>query len=199
MALKNVEIELKFPLYNLKEAKDKLNAIAQIEKVNEYQKDTYYVPAHKNFFEEKPVSNRLRLRESSKWYSLDYKHYYNTTKDTSSMCDEFMVQLDNVEPFKEIFKRLDFKELIVVDKVRNIWKHKDVEIAIDEVKNLWTFVELEAKWDFEDEATATNYLHAIAKELDLKIWAQDFKWYPYLILEHLKEEQDAGYRGQVTI
>jgi len=183
MSLKNIEIELKFPLYNSGEVKKELNAIAQIEKVDDYQKDIYYVPAHKNFFEEKPVSNRLRLRESQKWYSLDFKHYHNTSDVTSSICDEFAVKLDNIESFKEIFKRLDFKELIVVDKTRNTWRYKDVEIAIDEVKELWIFIELEASGDFEDEESATKHLYEVANELHLEIGEQDFKWYPYLILE----------------
>lgn len=183
MPLRNIEIELKFPLYNPDEIKNELNNIAKVGKVNDYQKDIYYVPAHKNFFEEKPVTKWLRLRESQKWYSLDFKHYHSTATNTSSVCDEFVVKLDNLESFKEIFKRLDFKELIVVDKTRNTRIYKDVEIAIDEVKDLWIFIELEASGEFEDEESATKHLHEIANELQLKIWAQDFKGYPYLILE----------------
>ena len=183
MVLKNIEIELKFPLYNIEEVKKELTSIAQIEKVNDFQKDIYYIPPHINFFEEKPVSKRLRLRESQKWYSLDYKHYHNKVEVTSSICDEFVVNLDNIESFKEIFKRLDFKELIVVDKTRNTWRYKDIEIAIDEVKELWIFIELEASWDFESEEAATKHLYEVVDELHLDIWEQDFKWYPYLILE----------------
>ena len=46
------EIELKFPLLNPEELVQKLNKIAKPKQKNMFQKDTYYVPAHRNFITE---------------------------------------------------------------------------------------------------------------------------------------------------
>ena len=54
--MKNIEVELKFPLLNPHELTKKLNAAAQKQKQGEYQKDTYYVPVHRNFTDKKPIS-----------------------------------------------------------------------------------------------------------------------------------------------
>ncbi len=60
--MKNIEVELKFPLLNPHELTKKLNAAAQKQKQGEYQKDTYYVPVHRNFTDKKPISEWLRVR-----------------------------------------------------------------------------------------------------------------------------------------
>ena len=82
-----------------------------------------------------------------------------------------------------LFQYLNFKELITVEKNRNIWNFKDVEIAIDNVKDLGWFIELEDKGNFSSVDKAEEHLYKILKELNIEVGEQGFKGYPHLILE----------------
>ncbi len=181
--LKQIEIELKFPLLNPKELIEKLNSFAKLKKTGDLQKDTYYLPPHRNFLDKKPVSEWLRLRESEKEGSLNYKKWHNEDGKNTVSCDEFETKIGDIEALQSIFGNLDFKSIIVVEKTRNIWEYKDAEIAIDEVKGLGFYIELEAKGDFENIEEAKNYLYEVLKELGAEVGEQDFEGYPYKLLK----------------
>lgn len=175
---KYTEIELKFPLLNPKELIQKLNKIAKPEQQNIFQKDIYFVPAHRNFLAKKKVNEWLRIRETKDKITLNYKNWY----PDGLHCKEFETKIEDITALKKIFESLDFKEIVVVEKMRNIWIYKEVEIAIDDVKGLGSFIELEAKsnLDFEE---AKKLLYDILKELKAETGEQDFRGYPYRLLE----------------
>ena len=76
VGLKNIEVEFKLPLNNSQKLISKLNESASF--VGEQkQKDTYYIPSNNNFLEERPISKWLRIRESSKEVSINYKNWNN--------------------------------------------------------------------------------------------------------------------------
>ena len=76
--MQNIEVELKFLLNNGDSLKEKLNTIATPGKIDEYQKDVYFVPAHRDFLAVKPIAEWIRLRQSSKGASINYKNWlYN--------------------------------------------------------------------------------------------------------------------------
>lgn len=181
--LKNIEVELKFPLENYEELKKQLNSIAKPEKQNDYQKDTYYIPPHRNFIREKPISEWLRIRETKNKHSINYKNWHYKDGQETNSCDEFETNIEDIDSLKKIFENLDIKEIIVVEKTRNTWVFKDVEIAIDKVTELGNFIELEAKGNFADIEDAKKHLYKILDELNAKVGEQDFKGYPYNILE----------------
>lgn len=54
----------------------------------------YYIPAHRNFLDKKPVSEWLRLRESNKGISLDYKKWHNEDGNKTVSCDEFETKIE---------------------------------------------------------------------------------------------------------
>lgn len=181
--MENIEVELKFPLLNTQDLIKKLNSITQPIKEGDYQKDIYYIPTHRNFLDKKPVSEWLRLRESNKGTSLDYKKWYNENGNKTVSCDEFETKIENIEALKRIFKNLNFKEIIIVKKLRSIWNYKNTEIAIDKVKELGYFIEIEAKGNFANIEKAKKHLYEILKELGAEVGEQDFEGYPYKILK----------------
>lgn len=180
---KFIEVEIKYYLKNPDKFKSKLAQVAQKAKSDIHQIDTYFTPSHKNFLDYKPVNERLRIRESNKWISVNYKNRYATTKKHNFACDEYESEIQDPEALHKIFKALDFKTVAIVDKLRNTRNYKDVEIAVDNCQWLWRFVEFECKGDFEDIEEATAHLYAVAEELGADLWEQDDKGYPYLLLE----------------
>lgn len=180
---KHIEIELKFPLLNHKELIEKLNFIANVEREREFQKDIYFNPPHKDFSSKNPVSEWLRLRESKKGFSLNYKKWHNENGKKAISCDEFQTKIDDIKAFKKILENLKFRKLVSVEKIRNIWSYKSTEIAIDEVKYLGNFIEIEAKGNFSDIEQAKKHLYKVLQELEAKIGEQDFQGYPYLLLK----------------
>lgn len=175
-----IEIELKFPLLNPEQVIDKLNLIAQSEKSK--QKDIYFTPPHRNFLESKPISEWLRLRESEKGFTVNYKKWHNAEGKAVS-CDEFETTIGNVALLKKIFESINLKEIITVDKSRNTWNYKDTIIAVDEVTDLGFFLEIEAKGTFTTIDQAKQHLYTVLEELNAELGPQDFKGYPYRMLE----------------
>lgn len=179
--LENIEVELKFPLKNPEQLIKKLNSIAKQQKQRDYQKDVYYIPPHRNFLKQKPISEWLRIRETKKGFGLNYKKWHSGEKVVS--CDEFEINIDNISELKKIFEALNFEEIIVVEKTRDTWSCKDTQIAIDNVTDLGRFIEIEAKGNFKDIEEAKEHLYSILKELNAELGEQDFKGYPHRMLE----------------
>lgn len=177
-----MEIELKFPIENPEKAINKLNALSKKE-VEERQKDTYFIPNHRNFVKQNPVSEWLRLRETKGKTTLNYKNWHNKNGKTAVSCDEFETEISDTNNLKRILKNLDFNELITVDKLRKVWKYKDTIIAVDEVADLGFFIEIEASKEFENTEKTKEHLYQILKELNIETGQQDFKGYPHLLLK----------------
>lgn len=187
MANKDIEIEIKFPLNNPAAVILFLDKHAQSIAKNIIQKDTYYTPAHRNFISPKYPYEWLRLRESEKGSSFNYKHYYPENQEVNDFCDEFETKVSFIDTMIKILKSLDFTELCVVDKSRSTWIFKDVEIVIDEVRGLDTFIELEYKGDLENVQEVKTYLHSVLNELDASVGEEDFAGYPMLLLQKPKQ------------
>ncbi len=171
------EIELRFPLFNPKQIIQKLNKTAHLKVEKLPQKDTYYVPIHRNFLDRKKVIEWLRIRETKDKIILNYKNWYSDIH-----CDEFETNIGDVVALKKIFEALNFKEIIVVEKIRSIWTYNDIEIFIDNIKDLGFFIELETKDDFSVEE-ANKLLYDVLKELKAETGPQDFRGYAYRMLE----------------
>lgn len=187
MSNKETEIELRFPLYNDEEVIEFLNKNAKLIKKDIAQKDSYFTPAHRNFLGVKHPFEWLRLRETDKECSLDYKHFYPENVEKTDYCDEFQTRLGNVNAMRKILKSLDFEESVVVDKVRSVWIFKDVKISVDNVKNLGKFIELEATKHFENPKEGKKYLYSILNELSVRVGEEDLKGYPFRIIEKKKK------------
>ena len=182
MAHNNKEIEVKFPLKNQQAVAAFLNQHAQQIASDKSQKDTYFTPPHKDFLAVDYPYEWLRLRKTEKDTILNYKHFYPENVKTIDYCDEFETLVDHTV-IHNIFNQLQFKELVTVEKTRSTWMFKDVEIAIDEVNELGSFIELEITTHFDDLKEAKNYLYALVQEIGADIGEEDYRGYPFLLLE----------------
>jgi len=181
-ALKNIEVEIKYPLLNSEEIIKRLDSIAEKKSTDESQRDIYYNAPHRDFTSKDPIAEWLRIRESSRGMSANYKEWH--FKDGKAMyCDEYETGLQDMGAMSRIFKALDFRELVTVSKVRNTWIYKDVEIVVDEIEGLGTFIELEAGGGFESIGEARERLFLILKEIKAKVGEQDHRGYPYLLMK----------------
>lgn len=179
--VKDIEVELKFPLKNPEKLSQQLDNIAKKEK-EVYQKDTYFIPQHRNFLEANPVKEWLRVRETKKGSTINYKNWHYQ-EGKSVHCDEFETLIGKAETLKKIFGNLDFEEKIVVEKLRKNWNYKDTIIPIDKVEGLGNFIEIESNGNFKTVDEAKSHLYSVIKELGADIGEQVFKGYPFMLLE----------------
>ena len=142
MAHNNIEIEIQVNVEKIKPLIKflKSNAVFRAKK---HQIDEYFSPIHKDFLGVRPVSEWLRLRNTGKQYSINYKNWHSEKNNKSYYCDELETGIENIDKVRKILVALNFKSIAIVDKVRKIYKYKNFEVAIDSVKTLGDFVEIE--------------------------------------------------------
>jgi len=183
MASKDIEIEIKFPLKNTEQVIMQLDKVAQLVAKDIFQKDTYFIPHHRNFLDFEHPYEWLRLRETEKGAAITYKHFYPENASKTDYCDEFESKIHDSIAIAKILTSLDFKEAVVVEKLRSIWKLRGAEIAIDDVKELGSFIEVEAKDIPGDPTEVKEVLRNILTELNAKVGEEDYRGYPFKILE----------------
>lgn len=181
--VQDIEIEIKFPLKNPEQLVRELDSKAKHEGKDIFQKDSYYVPAHRDFFDKTYPYEWLRIRESTKGAFLNYKHFHPENVEKTDYCDELETMVENPRILRKIFASLDFKEAVVVEKTRNTWNFKGVEIAVDNVNGLGFYIELEAKKEFNDVREAKQYLFGILSELNASVGEEELRGYPYIVLK----------------
>lgn len=184
MSNKDIEIEIKLPLQNPDEVKEFLNKNAKLVSKNIYQKDSYYVPIHRDFLAVKYPFEWLRLRKSPKGMFITYKHFFPENVKKTNYCDEFETKIDNFEAMEKMFKSLDFKDVVVVEKTRTTWIFEEVEIVIDDVTNLGFYIELETKGSFDNPTDGKSYLFEVLEKLNARVGEEDLRGYPFRILEN---------------
>lgn len=150
MAHADKEVEIKVPVgkVTFQKVEKRLREICKfIGKSN--QKDTYYTPQHRNFLKPKVPCEWLSLRSRDGKTILNYKYWYEDRNGVHTHCDEYESVVERVDRLEKIFKALDVKVVVKVNKVRNKFLFKDeLEIALDRVKELGYFVEIESLKDF---------------------------------------------------
>ena len=183
MAHNNVEIEIQVNIENPKSLAEflKKNGSFQSEK---HQIDEYFSPAHRDFIAVRPAKEWLRLRDADRKYSINYKNWYFDENGKSHYCDEFETKIESAELVRKILLALNFKSLIVVDKIRKIWIYKDYEVAIDSVKNLGDFVEIEYIGEDNkiDPKAMTEEMINFLKKVGCGKITRNYVGYPFLLL-----------------
>lgn len=179
------EIEVKYRLLNGKEVIGNLRRLSMRHLVvDERQKDTYYMPCHRNFLEHEIVSEWLRIRETNHGCSINYKQWLPVGAKIQSHCNEYESEISDPLALKLMLKSLDFQSLIVVEKIRNSWIHGKFEISIDEVIDLGTFIEVESKCDL-DEVPDENF-EQVLELIGARVGPRDRRGYPYQMLEKMR-------------
>lgn len=152
-------------------------------KYKNHQIDGYFVPAHRNFLDKKPIEEWLRVRESDAKASITYKKWYYQKSGRSTHCDEYETNIENADQFKKILRALDFKPVVTVNKVREVYSYLEYEIAIDSVKGLGNFIEIEseAKKD-KDPTKTTQEMIKFLKDLQVGKIHRNYRGYSYSLL-----------------
>lgn len=183
MAQKDIEIEIQVNVENSKPLVDFLEKNGKFQSVKR-QIDEYFSPAHRDFLAVRPVAEWLRLRDPEGKYSLNYKNWHFDKSGKSHYCDEFEIKVESIESAKKILSALNFKPLVIVDKLRKIWVYNDFEIAIDSVKNLGDFVEIE--YIGEDKEVnpekITREMVDFLKKVGCGKITRNYVGYPFLML-----------------
>lgn len=148
------------------------------------QVDKYFTPAHRDFTKVRPINEWLRLRDSSGKFSINYKNWHQEKDGRTHYCDEYESPIENLEQLERIFKALNAKLLIAVDKRRRIWRYQDFEVAIDSVKGLGDCVEIEYKGSHtrEKPAAITARMIAFLKEQGCGKITRNYVGYPFRLL-----------------
>lgn len=185
MAFDDIEIEIKYalPVGALAQAKDKLENLAQY-KGEKYQKDSYFVPTHENYFAAQYPYKWLRIRQDSKGTSINFKHFYPENVEVADHCVEYETHIADAEQMFKIFAALNCQPLIVVEKTRHTYVVEDkFEIVLDSVVDLGDYLEIEALKDLGGiEATRQTMIDFVTKELGLKEAMIDYRGYPYILM-----------------
>lgn len=157
-------------------------------KKEKHQVDRYYTPAHRNFIEEKPVREWLRLRQEGESCSLNYKNWHYEPDGKSFYCDEFETKVADLSTVQNIFAAINFIPLVTVSKVRKTYEYNDYEIAFDAVEQLGNFIEIEYIGNQEVEPKqVANDMIIFLKNHGCEIIEQDFDGYPYRLLKKYQQ------------
>ncbi|MDD3663181.1 MAG: class IV adenylate cyclase [Candidatus Pacebacteria bacterium] len=182
----NIEIEIKVKIDDFEAVKNKVSEVGSlIKKIK--QIDSYYIPYHRDFFAHKPHPVEwLRIRENPDKIVFEYTKSINQKEDGDyDYAEEYETEISDKEEFEKILDFLDFKLVTVIEKEREYWMCKDIEVALDKVNNLGFFIEAEAKGNFKNEKEAKkaciNFLENIGlKDIEK---TQTKKGYPQMMLE----------------
>jgi adenylate cyclase class 2 len=189
--MNNIEIEIqvnirkKRPLTSFLEK----NAVFQRES---HQVDEYFSPSHKNFIETRPIKEWFRLRDSDGKYFITYKNYHYDKNGKSTHCDEYETSVGDMGKLKKMWDALNFKSLVIVDKIRKTWVYKNYEISIDSVKSLGDFVEIEyiGRNGKLDPKKVTNGMMSFLKNIGCGEIKRNYVGYPFQLMfpGEIKEE-----------
>lgn len=145
--------------------------------------DTYYQPSDRKFIKEGKINEWLRIGVRGNKNILNYKNWYD------DYCDEYEVEIDDVESLEKIFKALHLEKIAIVDKVRKAYYYLDkYEVALDQVKDLGYFIEIEIKKYDKDLNREFDELIKVAKDIGLNLNHRDTKGYPYYLIDRIHKE-----------
>ena len=187
MAHSDIEIEIKVKV------EDPAPLLALMEREGRYegeakQVDEYFTPAHKNYVSVFPVTEWLRLRDEGGKFSVNYKNYHLNAEGKSIYCDEFESHVEKIDKIRSIFKVLDFRSLVKVEKLRRQWVYNDYVVAVDSVTGLGSFVEIEFNGTSADPEETTAGMMNFLRGLKVGRVQRNYQGYPFLLLFPEKAE-----------
>jgi adenylate cyclase class 2 len=179
----DIEIEIKVKVENSEPLLEFLEKSAEFQ-AEKHQIDEYFSPAHRDFLKLRPTAEWLRLRNTDGSYSITYKNYHFDKEGRSRYCDEYESKIEDLDRVKKIFDVLNFKSLVIVDKIRKVWIYKDYEIAIDTVKGLGGFIEIEYFKESEkvNPEKITKEMMGFLKGLKVGKIEREHAGYPFMLL-----------------
>ena len=137
------EIEAKVKVNNLKAMAVKMWQVGALYLHTVGEQDIYFDDAHKTLLKSK-CGLRLRKREKLKGKEEFFLTFKGPTgRSLFKSREELQVQVDDFDMMKNILRGLGYKGVLIVRKIRQIWKLGQCEICLDKVRGLGTFIEIE--------------------------------------------------------
>jgi adenylate cyclase class 2 len=178
--VKYIEVEKKFSIPEPDQLRAVLAERGASQKTATRQVDEYFNAPHKDFLAPEKVTEWVRIRTGDTTSSINYKCWHLDTDPVHA--DEFETTIDDPIAMRKTLEALDFQPMIIVDKTREAWRLRDVEIAFDTVADLGEFVEFEFKGDAETPADAMSRLEALINSFEVKLGDQIKRGYPHMLL-----------------
>ncbi|MEO2117428.1 MAG: class IV adenylate cyclase [Methanocaldococcus sp.] len=158
-----IEVEIKVKI------DDKDKVVEQLKKLGfkfikkKFQEDIYFNGIDRDFRE---TDEALRIRDEDGTFFVTYKG--KKIDKISKTREEIEVKIEDKEKMRQIFKKLGFKEVPPIRKIREIYKKGDIEASIDDVEGLGLFLELEKSViDINEKDSALEELIEILKALNI--------------------------------
>jgi adenylate cyclase class 2 len=133
-----MEIEIKAKVKNFKSIRLGLKKIRAKRMGLKYQIDTYYLPWARKLSPLGRNSFRTRYDKISGQARLEFHRFFNLTS-----AREYEVAVSDIISLNSILVSLKCKKLITVEKERELFQYKNMEITLDRVKGLGNYIEIE--------------------------------------------------------
>jgi adenylate cyclase class 2 len=179
MSEKEVEIRviLESPDSALSTIEEKGDLVGEFE-----QKDSYFVPKDKNFFEEDPTREYLRVRQDEEVNELGYHICHFDDNGSLLYTEEYETEIGDAKTLKELLQELGMELKVIVKKRRQVFHCQGFELVVDRIEGLGHFLEIETK-DIEGSAEEKREkCFQFLEELDLDWEKAPEMGYPDMIL-----------------
>jgi len=133
-----MEIEVKAKVKDFKKIKRQLKKLGAKKIKSQNQVDNYYLPFGCRFNKKGRRLLRTRYNKKTKKMRLEAHRYQDNLSGY-----EFETEISDKKMMENILKELKFKKVVTVEKNRQTYKYKNINIVLDKVKNLGNFVEVE--------------------------------------------------------
>ncbi|MEU1880823.1 class IV adenylate cyclase [Streptosporangium sp. NPDC020072] len=181
--MKYTEVEQKYALSDPEALKTKLKGLHAVPGTATRQIDSYFNAPHRDFLKPEVVSEWLRIRESDRGASANFKVWHPIEEKIKTHADEYETAVEDPEAIRLILATLGFTPLITVDKTREEWIVPGlVAVAFDTLADVGTFVEFEFKGAADSIDDATEQLDAFITALDVPLGERITRGYPHMLL-----------------
>jgi len=169
------EIQIKIPISDLDAIKKQIEKKLKIKKVEtKWQQDTYFEAPDWNL----PKTDELmRIRQEGEKYILAYKGPTKGKEIRTKPKIEFQIDPD----LRDVLEKIGYKKILNINKKREKYISKDIEITLDEVENLGNFIELKT-----DNPENKKEINKLVKKLEFSLKTATKKSYFELMFEKHK-------------
>ncbi len=174
-----MEIEVKAYAKDLKEVEEKIKSMGAKLVWEGEQMDTYYSHPSRNFAATDEAL-RVRIEEGKAFITYKGPKIDNISKTR----EEIKVQVEDATAANDILKKLGFKEVGAVRKLRKKFLLGELKICLDTVENLGEFVEIEILEPFEDSKTNMDELRTLVLKTMDELGLKEKERKSYLELLH---------------
>ncbi len=167
------EIQIKIPINDIDTVKKQIENKLKAKKIEtQWQQDTYFEAPGWNL----PKTDELmRIRQEGENYTLAYKGPTKGKEIRIKPKIEFSIDPD----LKDVLEKIGYKKILNVNKKREKYVSKDIELTLDEVENLGNFIELRT-----DNPKDKKKINTLVKKLWLEPKSATKKSYFELMFEN---------------